>query len=98
MVAAHRLLQGNQWLCSEFTPEGLQRFKEKFMTSPKHAKTTKPSDIDLSDDPGISRSRGIVSPPDDEVMQAENTVEGDTANDTTPQGGVDPRHRGRTNK
>lgn len=68
------------------------------MTSPKHAKTTKPSDIDLSDDPGISRSRGIASPPDDEAMQAENTVEGDTANDTTPQGGVDPRHRGRTNK
>ncbi|WP_166486939.1 hypothetical protein [Rhizobium etli] len=65
---------------------------------PQHAKTTRPSDIDVSDDPGISRSRGIVSSPDDEAMQAENTVEGDTANDTTPQGGVDPRHRGRTNK
>ncbi|MDK4732280.1 hypothetical protein [Rhizobium sp. CNPSo 3490] len=68
------------------------------MTSPKHAKTTKPSDIDLTDDPGISRSRGIVAPPDDEAMQAENTVEGDTANDTTPQGSVNPRRRGRTNK
>ncbi|MBX4870504.1 MULTISPECIES: hypothetical protein [Rhizobium] len=68
------------------------------MTSPKHAKTRKPSDRDLTDDPGISRSRGIVSPPDDEAMQAENTIEGDTANDATPQGGVDPRHRGRTNK
>ncbi|MFB2607189.1 hypothetical protein ACE04B_35395, partial [Rhizobium phaseoli] len=71
--------------------------KEQIMTSSKHAKTTKPSDLDLSDDPGIGRSRGIVSPPDDEALQAENTVEGDTANDT-PQGGVDPRRRGRINK
>ncbi|ARQ62338.1 hypothetical protein EFR00_29825 [Rhizobium sophoriradicis] len=68
------------------------------MTSPKHAKTTKPSDLDLSNDPGIGRSRGIVSPPEDEAMQAENTVDGDAANDTTTQGGVDPRRRGRTNK
>ncbi|PDT16043.1 hypothetical protein CO670_14750 [Rhizobium sp. J15] len=68
------------------------------MTSPKHAKSTKPTNKDSTDDPGIGRSRGIVSPPDDEALQADNTVEGDTANATTPQGGVDPRHRGRTNK
>ena len=68
------------------------------MTSTKHRKTTKPSDLDLSDDPGIGRSRGIENPPEDEELQGENTVEGDVANDTTPQGGVNPRQRGRTNK
>ncbi|PKA41601.1 hypothetical protein [Rhizobium sullae] len=68
------------------------------MTSAKHPKTTKPSDRDLTDDPGIGRSRGISTPPDDETLRGENTVEGDVANDTTPQGGIDPRHRGRTNK
>jgi hypothetical protein len=61
-------------------------------------KSTKPTDLDLADDPGISRPPGIASPPDDEELQGENTVEGDVANDTTPQGGVDPRQRGRTNK
>lgn len=33
------------------------------MTSSKHNKTSKPSDLDLTDDPGIKRSRGIQSPP-----------------------------------
>ncbi|MEZ2126260.1 MULTISPECIES: hypothetical protein [unclassified Sinorhizobium] len=68
------------------------------MTSAKHRKTTKPSDRDLTDDPGIGRSKGTVEPSDDELLQGESTVEGDVANDTTPQGGVDPRQRGRTNK
>ena len=68
------------------------------MTSTKHRKTTKPTDLDLADDPGIGRSPGIANPPDDEELQGENAVEGDVANDTTPQGGVDPRQRGRTNK
>jgi hypothetical protein len=68
------------------------------MTSTKHRKTVRPSDRDITDDPGIGRSRGIANPPDDEDLKGENTVEGDVANDTTPQGGVDPRQRGRTNK
>ncbi|MBB3594067.1 hypothetical protein FHX08_004470 [Rhizobium sp. BK529] len=68
------------------------------MTSSKHSKTSKPSDLDLTDDPGIKRSRGIQSPPDDKELQGDNTVEGDVSNDTTPQGGIDPRQRGRTNK
>jgi len=68
------------------------------MTSAKHKKTVKPSDVDIENDPGIGRSRGIDWPPDDELLQGENTVEGDVANDTTPQGGVDPRQRGRTNR
>ncbi|MEF0943723.1 hypothetical protein [Rhizobium sp. BR 362] len=68
------------------------------MASTKHGKRSKPADVDLVDDPGIGRSPGIVNPPDDEELQGENTVEGDVTNDTTPQGGVDPHRRGRTNK
>ncbi|MDX3925708.1 MAG: hypothetical protein QHC90_07850 [Shinella sp.] len=67
------------------------------MTS-QHFKTKKPSDKDLKQDPGIGRSRGISQPEEDESLQRDNTVEGDIANDTTPQGGVDPSQRGRTNK
>jgi hypothetical protein len=48
------------------------------MTSPKHGKTTQPTDLDLTDDPGIRRSRGL---------------EDDVANGTTLQGGVNPRQQ-----
>jgi hypothetical protein len=68
------------------------------MTSAAHFKTKKPSDKDLKQDPGIGRSRGIILPEEDESLQADNTVEGDVANDTTPQGGIDPRQRARSNK
>jgi hypothetical protein len=68
------------------------------MTSAAHFKTRKPSDKDLKQDPGIGRSRGIILPEEDESLQADNTVEGDVANDTTPQGGIDPKQRGRSNK
>ncbi|TCU09684.1 hypothetical protein [Rhizobium sullae] len=68
------------------------------MTATKHPKTRKPSDRDLKEDPGIGRSKGLSEPTDDEALQGENTIEGDVANDTTPQGGINPRQRGRTNK
>lgn len=68
------------------------------MTSAKHAKSKRPSDADLRNDPGIGRSRGIAEPEDDEKLQGGNTVEGDVVNDTTPSGGVNPHQRGRTNK
>jgi hypothetical protein len=68
------------------------------MTSAAHFKTRKPSDKDLKQDPGIGRSRGIILPEEDASLQGDNTVEGDVANDTTPQGGIDPRQRGRSNK
>ncbi|OLP61029.1 hypothetical protein BJF93_02930 [Xaviernesmea oryzae] len=64
----------------------------------KHPKTQKPGDTDLTEDPGVGRTRGLQSRSDDELLQGENTVEGDTANDTTPEGGVDPSDRGRINK
>lgn len=68
------------------------------MTSSKHLKTRRPSDKDLKQDPGIGRSKGIRGPSDDEVLKRGNTVEGDVDNDTTSEGGVDPRQRGRTNE
>jgi hypothetical protein len=63
------------------------------MTSPKHGKTTQPTDLDLTDDPGIKRSHGIKTPPEDAYLQGENTVEDDVANGTTPQGAVNPRQQ-----
>ncbi|MGY2051908.1 hypothetical protein [Methylobacterium sp. JK268] len=67
------------------------------MTS-KHSKTATPSDADLKGNPGIGTSKGTTrSGADPEVLEGENTVEGDVANDVTPEGGVDPNQRGRTN-
>ncbi|WP_164924395.1 hypothetical protein [Sinorhizobium fredii] len=68
------------------------------MTSSKHPKTQEPSDRDLERDPGIGQSKGIRGPSDYENLKRDNTIEGDVANDPTPQGGADPSHRGRTNK
>ena len=62
-----------------------------------HIKPAKPSDVDLTGDPGLGRSRGIGSPVEEEALQGESTIEGDIANDTTPEGGVNPGQRGRTN-
>ena len=62
----------------------------------KHPKSHDPTDKDLHDDPGIGRSKGVYR--DDSEIGGDNTFEGDVLNDTTPQGGVDPDQRGRTNK
>ena len=54
---------------------------------------------DLERDPGINSSKGVFGRgTDPAAIQADNTDEGDTLNDTNAQGGVDPEHRGRTNK
>ncbi|WP_410219325.1 hypothetical protein [Paracoccus sp. (in: a-proteobacteria)] len=66
------------------------------MSTSKHPKTTNPSDKDLEQDPGIGRSKGATR--DDPLLEGDNTFEGDVSNDTTPQGGIDPQQRGRTNK
>jgi hypothetical protein len=56
-----------------------------------------PSDDERN--PGIGSSKGVFGRgTDPAVLQADNTDEGDIANDTTPEGGVDPENRGRTNK
>lgn len=65
------------------------------MTS-KHMKSKNPSDADLRGDPGIGRSKGASRK--DPQIGGESTFEGDVLNDTTPQGAVDPRQKGRTNK
>lgn len=68
------------------------------MTTNKHAKTGVPSDADLEGNPGTGTSKGMTGVDDPSLVEGENTIEGDVENDTTPQGGVDPNQRGRTNK
>jgi hypothetical protein len=81
------------------------------MTSSKHIRggdrqaeeglmsdTPRPPD-DLERDPGINSSKGVFGRGTDPlVLRGENTDEGDTMNDTTPQGAADSEQRGRTNK
>ena len=71
------------------------------MSTSKHGKTLPgqaPRD-DLEDNPGIGASKGTnAGKGDPELIEGENTFEGDVENDTTPQGGVNPRQVGRTNK
>lgn len=62
----------------------------------KHAKTKRPSDIDLHRNPLIGGSKGVTmaqATPDDLEDIGENTFEGDVENDTNPQGGIDPPDR-----
>jgi hypothetical protein len=67
------------------------------MTSPKHDKTKTPSDKDLKENPGIGQTAGLRSPEDVELLEGENTLEGDTDNNTNRQGGIDPSDRRRGN-
>ena len=54
---------------------------------------------DLERNPGIGASKGSSGRRQDpEDIAGDSTFEGDVENETTPQGGVDPRHHGRTNK
>lgn len=67
------------------------------MTS-RHPRTPIPSDKDLRENPGIGQSPGIRSPEEAELLQGDNTVEGDIDNETNRAGGIDPRHRPRKNE
>jgi hypothetical protein len=69
------------------------------MTSQQRFTTPEPADKDLKRNPGIGQGQKIDNREtvfEDE--EGENTVEGDVLNDTTPQGGIEPDNRGRTNK
>ncbi|MGX5733277.1 hypothetical protein [Bosea thiooxidans] len=59
----------------------------------KHAKPKTPSDADLRGNPLIGGSKGLGRPrtegDDLDLLEGENTVEGDRENDVTPQGGID---------
>jgi hypothetical protein len=63
----------------------------------KHSKTRTPSDADLKSNPLIGGSKGAqraqISPEELEDSEGETTIEGDEANDTNPQGGVDKGER-----
>src|SRR5690606_26192045 len=62
----------------------------------KHPKSRTPTDKDLRENPGIGSSPGTSGYGDE--LDGENTFRGDVENDTTPQGGIDPDRRVRTNK
>jgi hypothetical protein len=68
------------------------------MTSTKHHKPKRPSDADLSNNPGIGTSKGTIKEGDDLALQGENTVEGDVENDVGYGGGINERQKIRTNK
>ena len=72
------------------------------MSSSKQPKSDDDLEIDLrddlEDDPGIGRSKGRFAMTDEPPMEGDNTFEGDVMNDATPEGGVDPKQLGRTNK
>jgi hypothetical protein len=71
------------------------------MSTSKHRKT-RPGEAprdDLQSNPGIGATKGTYAgKADPELIQGGSTFEGDVENDTTPQGGADPDHVGRTNK
>ena len=68
------------------------------MTTSQHPRTSHPSDKDLRINPGIGQSKGLNRHTGDDDILGDATEEGDVSNDTNPQGGVNPGHRGRTNK
>jgi hypothetical protein len=69
------------------------------MSRSKQPKTHRPNDMDLKSNPGIGQGAGIDNVQNTfEDEEGANTVEGDVLNDTTPQGGINPRQRGRTNR
>lgn len=56
---------------------------------------------DLKRNPGIGQSKGLEGASDDDVdaLAADSTAEGDVANEVDARtGGIDPKHKGRTNK
>ena len=71
------------------------------MSSSKHlgpdqAATDRPDDLDQN--PGIGQSKGLFAGGGDaELIEGDNTVEGDAENDAGSAGGVSPK-LGRTNK
>ncbi len=73
------------------------------MTSSKHSHQF-PPDVplppsDLERNPGIGSSKGAFRTGEDpEVIEGDNTVEGDVENGTNANGGISEHEEGRTNK
>jgi len=72
------------------------------MSSSKHPKVNEgdnPFPNDLERNPGIGQSKGsFAAGASPDLIEGDNTVEGDVENDVNPQGGVDENRLGRTNK
>ena len=59
------------------------------MTSSKHDQGESPFQDDLDRNPGIGQSKGTtIAGGEPSDIEGENTVEGDTDNDTQPTGGI----------
>jgi len=72
--------------------------KETDMTTSQHPKTARPTDKDLRLNPGIGQSKGLNRFTGDDEILGDATEEGDVSNETNRYGGINPEHRGRTNK
>ena len=71
------------------------------MSTSKHDKSAGegPFTSDLEDDPGIGQSKGLLATGEDpDLLEADNTQEGDTDNGAGPNGEVREGDLGRTNK
>lgn len=68
------------------------------MSGSQHFKTRTPTDKDLKINPGIGQSKGLNRFTGDDEIFGDATEEGDVSNEATRAGGIDPEHRGRTNK
>ena len=69
------------------------------MTSSKHDKGDSPFLDDLERDPGIGQSKGTPAGGDrPQIIEGENTTEGDVENDSTVFGGIPQGEQGRTNR
>ena len=71
------------------------------MSTTKHDKQKgeSPFTDDLERNPGIGQSKGLfMTGEDPELIEGENTFEGDVDNDATMTDGVPQKERGRTNK
>ena len=71
------------------------------MTANKPDRTARKKPDDLDENPGIGQSKGLFSragPGDADLIEGENTIEGDVENDAGIGGGVSGKDLGRTNK
>ena len=71
------------------------------MSTTKHEKSDDagPFTSDLADDPGIGQSAGLLRTGEDpDLLEADNTQEGDVENDAGPNGEAREGDLGRTNR
>jgi hypothetical protein len=73
--------------------------EEAALTNSKHDKGASPFADDLERNPGIRQSKGTFRTGEDpQAIAGENTLEGDSENDSTASDGVPIEERERTNR